>query len=150
MGKISRMSQDSSSRLFRIHWRSLPVAVLVLWFGVAMALTWPRLRVVIPLGVELVLALVLLFGLFTVEVDEEGVVLFRRSRLRWAQVMGVQPSSLLGLRHLVIVRRGGGRWWLPLYVLGRPRLLRALAEKAPIGNPLRLYAESALNAGPGR
>lgn len=144
------MSKDPSSRLFRIHWRSLPVAVLVLWFGVAMALTWPRLRVVIPLGLELALALVLLFSLFTVQVDEEGVVLFRRSRLRWAQVMGVQPSSPLGLRHLVIVRRGGGRWWLPLYVRSRPRLLRALAEKAPIGNPLRQFAEAELARGGGR
>ena len=142
------MSKDPP-RLFRIHWRSLPVAVLVLWFGVAMALTWPRLQVVIPLGLELLLALALLFSLFTVEVDEEGVVLFRRSRLRWSQVMGVQLSSVVGLRHLVIVLRGGGRWWLPLYVRGRPRLLRALAEKAPIGNPLRIYAESALNSGSG-
>lgn len=140
---------NNSSHLFRIHWRSPPVAVLVLWFGVAMALTWPHLRVVIPLALELLMALVLLFALFTVQVDEEGVVLLRRSRLRWSQVVSVQLSSVLGMRHLVIVHRGGGRWWLPLYVQGRQRLLRALAEKAPIGNPLRLYAESALNSGSG-
>jgi hypothetical protein len=133
---------NDDSQVFRIHWRSAPVALLVLWFGLAMALTWPRLTVVIPLAFELLLALILLFGLFTVAVDEEGVVLFRLSRLRWSQVMAVQLSAVLGLRHLVIVRRNGGRWWLPLYVRDRRRLLRALAQKAPIGNPLRLYAEA--------
>lgn len=136
------MNNNDSARLFRIHWRSLPVALLVLWFGVAMALTWPHLRVVVPLGLELLMALALLFLLFTVEVDDEGVVLLRRSRLRWSQVVSVQLSSVLGMRHLVIVHRGGGRWWLPLYVRGQTRLLRALAEKAPIGNPLRQFAEA--------
>ena len=144
------MNNNDSARLFRIHWRSLPVALLVLWFGVAAALAWPQLKVVIPLGLELLTALVLLFLLFTVEVDDEGVVLLRRSRLRWSQVVSVKRSSVLGMRHLVIVHRGGGRWWLPLYVRGQKRLLQALAEKAPIGNPLRLYAESALNPGPRR
>jgi hypothetical protein len=140
------MNNNDSAELFRIHWRSPPVALLVLWFGVAMGLTWPHLRVVIPLGLELLLALVLLFVLFTVEVDQEGLVLLRRSRLRWSQVVSVKLSSVLGMRHLVIVHRGGGRWWLPLYVRGQARLLRALAEKAPMGNPLRLYAESALDS----
>lgn len=129
---------------FRIHWRSLPVALLVLWFGLAMALTWPRLKAVIPLGLELLAALWLLFSLFTLTVDEEGVALFRLSQLRWSQVTAVQRRAPLGLPHLVVSRRNGGRIWLPLYVQGRRRLEQALVEKAPPGNPLRLYAESIL------
>jgi hypothetical protein len=129
---------------FRIHWRSAPVALLVLWFGLAMALTWPRLTAVIPLAAELLIALGLLFSLFTVAVDEDGVALFRVSRLRWSQVTAVQRRAPLGLPHLVVARRNGGTVWLPLYVQGRRRLEQALAEKAPLGNPLKLYAESVL------
>ena len=79
-------------------------------------------------------------------VAEEGLILFRVNELRWSQVSGVRAVRLLGLPHLVISRRNGGRWWMPLYLRGMPRLQQALAEKAPIGNPLRLYAESALAA----
>ena len=131
---------------FRIHWRSAPVGLLVLWFGLGMWWVWPRRVALISLGVELVLALALLFSLFTVSVAEEGLVLYRVNQLRWSQVSGVQRARLLGLPHLVISRRNGGRWWLPLYLRGMPRLERALAEMAPIGNPLRLYAESAIAA----
>lgn len=138
----------SGSRLetFRIHWRSPPVGLVVLWFGLGMWWVWPRRVALISLGVELVAALALLFSLFTVSVAEEGLVLYRVNQLRWSQVSGVQRARLLGLPHLVISRRNGGRWWLPLYLRGMPRLERALAEKAPIGNPLRLYAESAITA----
>ncbi len=131
---------------FRIHWRSVPVGLLLLWFGLGAWLVWPRKLALIALGLELVLALGLLFSLFTVTVAEEGLILFRVNELRWSQVSGVRAVRLLGLPHLVISRRNGGRWWMPLYLRGMPRLQRALAEKAPIGNPLRLYAESALAA----
>jgi hypothetical protein len=129
---------------FRIHWRSPPVGVLLLWFGLGAWLAWPRPQALIPLAAELLLALALLFSLFTVTVGADGLVLFRVNHLRWSQVADVRRARLLGLPHLVIARRNGGNWWLPLYLRGLPRLQRALAEKAPIGNPLRLYAESAL------
>ncbi len=137
---------DPRLQTFRIHWRSAPVALLVLWFGLGMWWVWPRRVALISLGVELLLALALLFSLFTVSVAEEGLILYRVNQLRWSQVSGVQRARLLGLPHLVISRRNGGRWWLPLYLRGMPRLERVLAEKAPIGNPLRLYAESAIAA----
>ena len=137
---------DPRLQTFRIHWRSAPVALLVLWFGLGLWWVWPRRVALISLGVELLLALALLFSLFTVSVAEEGLILYRVNQLRWSQVSGVQRARLLGLPYLVISRRNGGRWWLPLYLRGLPRLERALAEKAPIGNPLRLYAESAIAA----
>jgi hypothetical protein len=131
---------------FRIHWRSAPVGLLVLWFGLGLWWVWPRRVALAALGVELVLALLLLFSLFTVTVTDEGLLLYRVNALRWSQVSGVRAVRLLGLPHLVISRRNGGLLWLPLYLRGLPRLQQALAERAPIGNPLRLYAESAIAA----
>jgi hypothetical protein len=136
----------SAMQTFRIDWRSPPVGLLVLWFGLGMWWTWPRRTALIALAVELLLALAMLFSLFTVSVAPEGLVLFRVNELRWSQVSGVRAVRRFGLPHLIISRRNGGLWWLPLYMGGRARLERALAEMAPIGNPLRLYAESAIAA----
>lgn len=143
---VHRLMSPPRFQTFRIHWRSAPVGLVILWFGLGMWWVWPRELVLIALAVELVLALVLLFSLFTVSVADEGLVLYRVNQLRWSQVSGVRAVRWFGMPHLVISRRNGGRWWMPLYLYGLPRLERALAEKAPIGNPLRLYAESALAA----
>ena len=131
---------------FRIHWAAPPVWLLLLWFAAGSWLAWPRRLALIAVALEVVVALVLLFSLFTVAVADEGLILYRVNPLRWSQVSAVRAVRLLGLPHLVIARRNGGNWWMPLYLRGMPRLERALAEKAPIGNPLRLYAESALAA----
>ncbi|MDR3418918.1 MAG: hypothetical protein P4L83_22310 [Nevskia sp.] len=130
--------------VFRIHWRSPPVGLVVLWFGLAMWLAWPRQMLEAVLAFELVLALAVLFSLFTVAVGEDGVTVFRGSRVRWSQITAANRVRILGLPHLVVGRRNGGRVWLPLYLQGRRPLEQVLVERAPVGNPLRVYAEAVL------
>lgn len=131
------------------------VAVASIFFGaLALALmfyAWAYLpmigmRAIIPmlvsLAVQFILALVIQRLLAVVAISDEGIVLYRVNRLSWSNIVTVRRVSVLGLPHLLITRKTGFRWWLPLYFHGDRPIEAALAEKAPIGNPIRSYAES--------
>jgi hypothetical protein len=92
---------------------------------------------------QFVVAVALVLLLSVVSVSEDGIVLYLVNRLRWQQVTGVRRVSFLGLPYLYITRVRGFNWWLPLYFTGCRPIERALAEKAPPGNPLRTYAAPA-------
>ena len=131
------------------------VAVASIFFGaLALALmlyAWAYLpmigmRAIIPmlvsLAVQFILALVIQRLLFVVAISDEGIVLYRVNRLSWSNIATVRRVSVLGLPYLLVTRKKGFRWWLPLYFHGDRPIEAALAEKAPIGNPIRSYAES--------
>jgi hypothetical protein len=96
----------------------------------------------VSLAVQFILALVIQRLLVVVAISNEGIVLNRINWLSWSNIAAVLRVSVLGLPHLLITRKTGFRWWLPLYFHGKRPIEAALAEKAPIGNPIRSYAES--------
>jgi hypothetical protein len=96
----------------------------------------------VSLAAQFVLALVILRLLSVVAISDEGIVLYRVNRLSWSNIATVRRVSVLGLPYLLIARKKGFRWWLPLYFHGDRPIEAALAEKAPIGNPIRSFAES--------
>jgi hypothetical protein len=80
----------------------------------------------------------------TVVVSHNGVVLYRANSAQWNDITGATRVSFLGLPYLRVEREKGFKWWIPLY-LSKPEEFRlALTAKAPVGNPLREYAESDL------
>jgi hypothetical protein len=50
--------------------------------------------------------------------------------------------SFFGLPYLKVQRKKGIKWRIPLYLRKPEEFRRALVAKAPVGNPLREYAES--------
>ena len=82
------------------------------------------------------------YFLCTVQVGSDGIVLYRVNRARWQDVTAAMPASFLGLPYLKIQRKNGIRWQIPLYLKKPDDFRRALAASAPVGHPLRVYAES--------
>lgn len=85
------------------------------------------------------------YFLCTVVVSRDGIELYRANKAQWHDVTGATRVSFFGLPYLKVQRKKGIKWWIPLY-LRRPEEFRlALAAKAPVGNPLREYAECDLS-----
>ena len=116
--------------------------MFVVFFGVLLAYGWPHVTLLLSLAVQFVLALVMLLFMSIVTVSDDGIVLYRVNRLPWTQVVAARRVSVFGLPYLLITRHRGYRWWLPLYFNGDRSIEEALVEKAPIGNPIRIYAET--------
>lgn len=90
----------------------------------------------------IVIAEVGMYLLCTVVVSRDGIMLNRANKAQWQDVTGAKRVSFFGLPYLKVERRKGFKLWIPLY-LRKPKEFRlALAAKAPVGNPLREYAES--------
>jgi hypothetical protein len=68
-----------------------------------------------------------------VQVGEAGFVLYRTSRARWEEVVGVRRLSVLGLPYLLVSRTVGRPWFVPLYVTGPRSLVESLVARAPPG-----------------
>lgn len=116
--------------------------VVYVWVQVPMIAMKATIAMLVLLAVQFALALVIARLLAVVAINDGGIVLYRVNRLSWSNIVTVRRVSVLGLPYLVITRKKGFRWWLPLYFRGNRPMEAALAEKAPIGNPIRSYAES--------
>ena len=79
--------------------------------------------------------------LCTVVVSRSGIVLYRINRARWQDFTAARRISFLGLPHLMVQRRKGIRWWIPLYLTRAEEFHVAVTANAPVGNPLREYVD---------
>lgn len=84
----------------------------------------------------------LTFLLCTITVSSIGIVLFRVNRASWQDFTAVKRISSFGMPYLLVERRKGHRWRIPLYLAKLGGFHRALASHAPPGNPLREYADN--------
>lgn len=116
--------------------------LLVLPLALLLALGWPQVWVTISLAAQLAFFFVLLVLVATVTVTAQGIRLYRINRLVWSDVRAVKARSVLGLSYLHITRTKGTSWWLPLYLRNEQGFYASVIASAPVGNPLRSYAES--------
>jgi hypothetical protein len=82
------------------------------------------------------------YFLFTIVVGHSGIVLYRANEVLWQDMTAATRVSFLGLPYLKVQRNKGRKWWIPLYLTKPEEFRQALGAKAPVGNPLREYAES--------
>lgn len=82
------------------------------------------------------------YFLCTVVVSRNGIVLYRKNEARWQDMISARRVSFLGLPYLKVERKKGLRWWIPHYLTKPEEFRLALTAKAPVGNPLREYAEN--------
>jgi hypothetical protein len=82
------------------------------------------------------------YFLCTVAVSRSGIVLYRVNRAQWQDFTAARRTSFLGLPYLTVQRRKGLRWRIPLYLTKPEEFHFALTANAPIGNPLREYADN--------
>jgi hypothetical protein len=119
------------------------VLMLAMWTPVFWSV-WPRYPEILGVAGSLAAFLALAALAPSVTVTDAGIVLLRVNSARWQDIKSVRRTWVLGLPYLSVVRVKGLRWWLPLYLRREPQLRAALISRAPIGHPLRAYAEGKL------
>ena len=81
------------------------------------------------------------YYLCTVVVGRNGIVLYRINRADWQDMTAARQVSFLGLPYLKVERKKGLTWRIPLYLTKPYEFRLALVANAPVGNPLRKFAE---------
>ena len=81
--------------------------------------------------------LALSWGISVMDIGNNGIRLYRVNSLVWSDITNAKKVKFLGLPYILITRRKGMRWWLPLYFLGERPIEDSLKDKSPIGNPIR-------------
>ena len=121
-------------------WVLFVVFVFMLFF-----LVWPNYWLAITQAAKFVLFIAMIVMLCTISVREQGLVLNRFYHLPWSDIQEIKYFTFLGLPHLRITRKKGLNWSLPLYIYSLTKFYILVVDKAPSGNPLHTYAESAIN-----
>ncbi|HEX8271858.1 MAG TPA: hypothetical protein VF615_04335 [Longimicrobiaceae bacterium] len=91
------------------------------------------------LGLLLVYLAALAYTRFVcvMDIDGEGMALYRVNRLRWPEVVAARSRRVLFLPYLVLERTRGMNWWVPLYFTGPVDVREALRRSVDPGHPIR-------------
>jgi hypothetical protein len=109
-------------------------------FFVVMAVyAWPFVGYVL---VEYILSFGIILFISNYKISEKGIRLYYINMLYWENIESVVEKPFLGLPYLLIRRKKGFSWWLPLYFTGERPVHTAFEEWAPKDNPLNTYGQT--------
>ncbi len=111
-------------------------------FAPAFWVAWGSISAVLAVLLVLIIATLLTYFVSTVVVGPDGIVLYRIHRAEWSDFTTANRKDLLGLPYLIVQRREGNRWWIPLYLAKLNEFHLAVATNAPVGNPVREYVDT--------
>ena len=94
------------------------------------------LTLYIILGLNLILPIVGIWYIGVFSISEQGMVLKRFNKLKWADILEARKSKFLWFNTIHIKRRKGIPWLLPLYFVGDLSMKEALLRNVPKSNPL--------------
>lgn len=125
--------------IFYLPNRTLLSACFVALFGsvIYFALRAGAYEHVLLAVVNLGVTLLGIWSISALSISENALVLYRVNRLKWEDVIGARRVRFLGLPHILIKRRKGISWWLPLYFRGARSIEESIKHKVPQGNPVR-------------
>ena len=63
--------------------------------------------------------------------------LYLVNRLKWDEIISARQTKFFWLPYILIKRKKGLQWWLPLYFKGGRSIKSAILEKSPQDNPIR-------------
>lgn len=109
----------------------LPLAVIA-WAGGV-----DPIPLLAPILVLYVAALAFTRYVFTLEITVLGLRLYRVNRLGWEEVTGAEARHVLGVPHLLVRRRRGMPWLVPLYFTGPTNLREQILGTVPAEHPIR-------------
>lgn len=131
----------AKDEIFRLSYRSPVVAITAIVFLGLAALMWPHKVYVASYLLQGAFFTILMVTVSVVSIGDTGLVLNRSWRLAWSDIVSARRISFFGLPYILVKRRRGFTWWLPLYFLGARSMELALAARAPEGNPVRVAVE---------
>ncbi|MDZ4328371.1 MAG: hypothetical protein U1A73_25640 [Pseudomonas sp.] len=131
--------ESHQSEYFHLPHRVLVSACFVALFGAVIyfALRSQAYEHVWLALFNLGLSLVVVWLLGVLSVSDKTVVIYRVYQVKWEDVTGARKIRVMGLPHVLINRRNGNSWWLPLYFRGARGLEQSIVRRAPEGNPIR-------------
>tara|TARA_R110002049_G_C9077209_1_gene555337 strand:+ start:54 stop:455 length:402 start_codon:yes stop_codon:yes gene_type:complete len=127
---------SQSKEVFRLSWRSPLFLVYTLFIAYLVFESWPHF---IELIVQYIVFSAMFLMISNVSINKDEISLYYINKLEWHNIKSVKSKSVFGLPYLLITRKSGLNWWLPLYLSGSRSMLVALAEWAPENNPLKSY-----------
>ena len=136
------MTMLSDSQTFHIDPFGRVAVLIVVIFAPVMWIASDSILTLVVALAFVAIAEVGTYFLCTVVVTRDGIELYRINKAQWDDVTGATRTSFLGLPYLKVQRKKGVEWRIPLYLRKPEEFRQALGKKAPVGNPLREYAES--------
>ncbi len=107
--------------------------VLLIW-RLDPVLMWESL---LPYALIYLVALAFTLFNFVLDVHPEGLRLYHVNRLVWSDIRSARTRRVLFLPYLVLQRKRGMQWWVPLYFTGPVDLREALRQAVPPEHPIR-------------
>jgi len=105
---------------------------------IAVFFSWPNLKIGLPLGILFIVLSEVALNRLTVFVGKDGVLLYGRHWLAWSDVVSAKRFKVPFFPYLIVKRREGPRWWIPLYFIGKNSddIRSGLLNCAPDDNPV--------------
>lgn len=73
---------------------------------------------------------------FVLEINDNGIILYRRRKIEWDEITSARIVNIIGLPYLLTHRRQGFPVWIPMYFRGPQDLRTMVSAKSPEGNPV--------------
>ena len=128
---------------YRVSARGLAIVAMVLFIYLLLILLAVNYVIrndpIIPwgsLGLTILFMTMFMWSFTEIEIDNEGIRLYRWNVMKWNEVVSAKRMNAFGLKYLQVTRRKGMKWSIPLYLRGHPPIEVALKEKCPAGNPI--------------
>ena len=130
---------DDINIYFHLKWRNLLLLICVILFSSVLYHAIPNQQVMhIVLSIfNLVVSVYGVWFLSSVEITKDGLALYKINRLKWQDITSAKRTSFLGLPYILLRRKKGTTWWLPLYYVGESNFQTTLLNVIPSDNPIR-------------
>ena len=141
MDKTSQITTPEEKLKYRISIKGLVIITLIvtlpllpLWY-VANQENWQN-PVILWAFVILIFAFPYTWFILELEIDSEGIRLYRINITKWDEVVSARKMNVFGLKYLQVTRRKKMNCLIPFYFKGQRPIEDALKEKCPAGNPI--------------
>ena len=137
------MCKKMENTHFKFH---LPKRILlsIIFAGMWVPAIWSAYQLGSPvLYINLFNVTVILFAIWYVSIisiNKDGMKFNLLWKVEWSNIKSVEKTRFFYIPHLIIKRRKGMQFWVPLYYIGETSIKEALLKSVPENNPLHEVA----------
>lgn len=122
---------------FHFPWRiHAAIAISLLWLPVIFSDKALTIETFLFLSVVIAMPILTIWQVSVISINSKGIQLYRVNKLVWSDITEAKLTSFVGLPYILIKRKKGMKWWLPLYFKGNLTVEDALISNAPKENPI--------------
>ena len=122
---------------FHFPWRiHVAIVISLLWLPVIFSNYAITIELFLFLLVVIAIPILSVWQVSVMTINSKGIKLYRVNKLVWSDITDAKQTSFVGLPYILIKRKKGMKWWLPLYFKGNLTVINALINNAPKENPI--------------